>query len=138
MEQMVFVCTTQSHEDEIWPIHKHVLKTKGTTAATSLLKVMTACFLSDLSPCVDLCCWTCRFSSATEQSTASRLLKRHRRRRKQRPPRLERVRTDLHLLYLCYWFTVSSGSFKSGCYSWLIVVSYWISHLKQRTYLCIS
>lgn len=33
----------------------------------------------------------CRFSSSTEQSTASRLLKRHRRRRKQRPPRLERV-----------------------------------------------
>uniref|UniRef100_A0A8C2ZFI7 Dishevelled segment polarity protein 2 n=1 Tax=Cyclopterus lumpus TaxID=8103 RepID=A0A8C2ZFI7_CYCLU len=32
-----------------------------------------------------------RFSSATEQSTASRLLKRHRRRRKQRPPRLERA-----------------------------------------------
>ncbi len=31
-----------------------------------------------------------RFSSSTEQSTASRLLKRHRRRRKQRP-RLERV-----------------------------------------------
>ncbi|KAJ8338180.1 hypothetical protein SKAU_G00371460 [Synaphobranchus kaupii] len=32
-----------------------------------------------------------RFSSSTEQSTASRLLKRHRRRRKQRPPRLERA-----------------------------------------------
>ncbi|XP_070338557.1 segment polarity protein dishevelled homolog DVL-2 isoform X4 [Equus asinus] len=32
-----------------------------------------------------------RFSSSTEQSSASRLLKRHRRRRKQRPPRLERV-----------------------------------------------
>ncbi|XP_063059416.1 segment polarity protein dishevelled homolog DVL-2 isoform X2 [Engraulis encrasicolus] len=32
-----------------------------------------------------------RFSSCTEQSTASRLLKRHRRRRKQRPPRLERA-----------------------------------------------
>uniref|UniRef100_A0A673CZR6 Dishevelled segment polarity protein 2 n=1 Tax=Sphaeramia orbicularis TaxID=375764 RepID=A0A673CZR6_9TELE len=32
-----------------------------------------------------------QFSSATEQSTASRLLKRHRRRRKQRPPRLERA-----------------------------------------------
>ncbi|KAJ8342963.1 hypothetical protein SKAU_G00328910 [Synaphobranchus kaupii] len=31
-----------------------------------------------------------RFSGSTEQSTASRLLKRHRRRRKQRPPRLER------------------------------------------------
>ncbi len=48
---------------------------------------------------------TCRFSSATEQSTASRLLKRHRRRRKQRPPRLERVCTvELSLaltFYLC-------------------------------------
>ncbi|KAJ7996154.1 hypothetical protein DPEC_G00234120 [Dallia pectoralis] len=32
-----------------------------------------------------------RFSSTTEQSTASRLLKRHRRRRKQRPTRLERA-----------------------------------------------
>ncbi|XP_035290097.1 segment polarity protein dishevelled homolog DVL-2-like [Anguilla anguilla] len=32
-----------------------------------------------------------RFSGSTEQSTASRLLKRHRRRRKQRPPRLERA-----------------------------------------------
>uniref|UniRef100_A0A670K355 Dishevelled segment polarity protein 2 n=1 Tax=Podarcis muralis TaxID=64176 RepID=A0A670K355_PODMU len=32
-----------------------------------------------------------RFSSSTEQSSASRLLKRHRRRRKQRPPRLERT-----------------------------------------------
>uniref|UniRef100_A0A8C5WKU2 Dishevelled segment polarity protein 2 n=1 Tax=Leptobrachium leishanense TaxID=445787 RepID=A0A8C5WKU2_9ANUR len=32
-----------------------------------------------------------RFSSSTEQSSASRLLKRHRRRRKQRPPRLERA-----------------------------------------------
>nr|XP_005997968.1 PREDICTED: segment polarity protein dishevelled homolog DVL-2 [Latimeria chalumnae] len=32
-----------------------------------------------------------RFSGSTEQSSASRLLKRHRRRRKQRPPRLERV-----------------------------------------------
>ncbi|XP_023680534.2 segment polarity protein dishevelled homolog DVL-2-like [Paramormyrops kingsleyae] len=32
-----------------------------------------------------------RFSSATEQSTASRLLKRHRRRKKQRPSRLERA-----------------------------------------------
>uniref|UniRef100_A0A8C4A233 Dishevelled n=1 Tax=Denticeps clupeoides TaxID=299321 RepID=A0A8C4A233_9TELE len=32
-----------------------------------------------------------RFSSCTEQSTASRFLKRQRRRRKQRPPRLERA-----------------------------------------------
>ncbi|XP_046876634.1 segment polarity protein dishevelled homolog DVL-2-like [Hypomesus transpacificus] len=32
-----------------------------------------------------------RFSSTTEQSTASRLMKRHRRRRKQRPTRLERA-----------------------------------------------
>ncbi|XP_030648533.1 segment polarity protein dishevelled homolog DVL-2-like [Chanos chanos] len=32
-----------------------------------------------------------RFSSCTEQSSASRLLKRHRRRRKQRPARLERT-----------------------------------------------
>uniref|UniRef100_A0A4W5Q6B7 Dishevelled segment polarity protein 2 n=1 Tax=Hucho hucho TaxID=62062 RepID=A0A4W5Q6B7_9TELE len=40
-----------------------------------------------------------RFSSTTEQSTASRLLKRHRRRRKQRPTRLERV---LQLLLLTY------------------------------------
>lgn len=44
----------------------------------------------------------CRFSSSTEQSTASRLLKRHRRRKKQRPPRLERV--------LCFFYHRMHGS----------------------------
>lgn len=37
--------------------------------------------------------FACRFSSSTEQSSASRLMRRHkRRRRKQKAPRIERVR----------------------------------------------
>lgn len=49
----------------------------------------------------------CRFSSSTEQSTASRLLKRHRRRRKQRPPRLERVMHAFIIRYMDLSFCFS-------------------------------
>ncbi|CAB1315797.1 unnamed protein product, partial [Coregonus sp. 'balchen'] len=52
-----------------------------------------------------------RFSSTTEQSTASRLLKRHRRRRKQRPTRLERVLQLQLLIYHIYLGTYNKYNF---------------------------
>lgn len=75
----------------------------------------------------------CRFSSSTEQSTASRLLKRHRRRRKQRPPRLERVKQ--HQLLKSSLCTVL-WNINSVFFFFLFLFFYWQTFSEVLSCIC--
>lgn len=152
---MILCCVSSHTEDEIWPIHKQVLKKTPKKLHQSFTFPLNCEFLTkkkrphkrgDDGKPVSLIwpipfCWplllTFRFSSATEQSTASRLLKRHRRRRKQRPPRLERVRTDPSDDFCFYFADLQLAVVLlnlAAIVDWLhCAVFHWICNLNRET-----